>query len=54
MLERYCQADLIETAAVILDAHYALFVWYGRNCTASVKVTTFKVAKKFCKFKLII
>ena len=49
MLERYCQTDLIETAAIILDAHYALFVWYGRNCTASVKVTSYKVAKKFCK-----
>ena len=49
MLEKYCQADLLDNVAVILDAHYALFVWYGRNCPTSIKVTSFKVAKKFRK-----
>jgi hypothetical protein len=49
MLERYCQSDLVENIAAILDAHYALFVWYGRLCSAAIKVTSMKVAKKFCK-----
>lgn len=49
MLERYCQSDLVENVAAILDAHYALFVWYGRVCSAAIKVTSVRVAKKFCK-----
>ena len=53
MLERFSQSDLTATGAAVLEAHYAIFVWFGRNCTTSLSVTSVKVAKKFRKFPLV-
>mmetsp|Transcript_21447 Transcript_21447/g.31082 ORF Transcript_21447/g.31082 Transcript_21447/m.31082 type:complete len:2204 (-) Transcript_21447:122-6733(-) len=47
MVERYSQYDLVESGAAILDAHFALFVWFGRTCGAALRVTSIKVAQKF-------
>ena len=52
MLERYCQYDLTPTGAVIMDAHYALFVWSGKTCSAALRVTAIKIAKRFSKCSL--
>ena len=49
MLERYCQYDLSPTGAVIMDAHYALFVWSGKTCNAALRVTAIKIARRFSK-----
>jgi hypothetical protein len=49
MLERFSQSDLHTAGAAILDAHFALFVWYGRNCNTALSVTSRKVAQKFRK-----
>jgi hypothetical protein len=50
MLERYNQYDLTETGAAIMDAHYALFVWSGKACSASLRVTAIRIAKRFSKY----
>lgn len=50
MLERFSQADLQPAGAAILEAHYALFVWYGRNSNTALTVTCKRIAQRFRKF----
>lgn len=54
MLERFCQYDLTSTGAAIMDAHYALFVWSGSACSASLRVTAIRIAKRFSKIFTVI
>ena len=50
MLRHYSQRDLVPAGAAILDAHFALFCWFGRSCSGSLRVISMKVASKFCKY----
>jgi hypothetical protein len=49
MLSSFSQRDLASAGAAILDAHFALFVWTGRECTPVLAGMATDVAKKFCK-----
>lgn len=47
---RFSQRDLSTTTTAILDAHFAIFVWCGRDSSSSLRVTSMKIAKKFSKY----
>ena len=49
MLRRFSQLDLEPAGAVILDAHFALFVWVGRECTPVLARMAMDVGEKFRK-----
>lgn len=49
MQRRFSQLDLQPAGAVILDAHFAVFVWTGRECTPVLANMAMDVGKKFCK-----
>jgi hypothetical protein len=51
MVTRYSQLDLAPSGAVILDAHFAVFVWTGRGCGLALRNIAMNIAKKFCKSK---
>ena len=49
MLRAFSQADLEPAGAAILDAHFAVFVWAGRECTPALAAMAMDVGKKFCE-----
>lgn len=49
MLSIFSQRDLDSSGAVILDAHFAIFVWIGRQCTPVLASIAKDVAQRFCK-----
>lgn len=49
MLGSFSQSDLQPAGAVILDAHFAIFLWTGRECTPVLAGMARDVATKFCE-----
>jgi hypothetical protein len=49
MLNSFSQSDLHSAGAAILDAHFAIFVWVGRECTPVLARMAMDVAVRFRK-----
>jgi hypothetical protein len=51
---KFSQGHLLSTLSAIIDAHFAIFVWYGRDSCATIRHLTNKVACKYCKYFYIL
>lgn len=49
LLKHFSQRDLHPSGAAIVDAHFAVFVWTGRECSPVLGEMAMDVAIKFCE-----